>query len=188
MRLGAYYWDGWYERLPNQSERLLMEFPNRMPVWGWLGDTIENMELQIDYAANAGLAFFAFDWYYSKEGEVIGMNGCIDRYLKARNNNRMEQCLLVANHDPFRIYRKDWERFCELVMPYVTDKHALKAGDNPVVIIFSPFNLIDDLGGVEDTRNCFEYFKDSAKKNGLPGLCVVAGLPQLPRDKETDAV
>ena len=188
MKLGAYYWDGWYERLPAQTERLLMEFPNRMPVWGWLGDTAANMELQIDIAADAGLSFFAFDWYYAKDGEEIGMNGCIGRYLKSRNAGRMEQCLLVANHDPYRICRGDWERFCEIVMPCLMNEHALKAGGAPVIIIFSPFNLIEDLGGAGETRECIEYFKESAIKNGLPGVRVVAGLPGLPRDEDTDAI
>ncbi len=105
MRLGAYYWDGWYQPLPHWTQRLMNEFPNRMPVWGWMGSTVSNMEMQIDLAADAGLEYFSFDWYYPQHGKISGMNDAVDRFLKASNRSRMSFCLLVANHDGGRIFR-----------------------------------------------------------------------------------
>ena len=90
LKLGAYYYDGWYEYRGNWRRRLLEEFDCRQPVWGWLGNSVENMEKQIDYAAKGGLSFFAFDWYYPEGGgEERGNNRCIDRYLRSRNAGLM---------------------------------------------------------------------------------------------------
>ena len=188
MKLGAYYWDGWYARIGHQTDRLMLEFPDRMPIWGWLGDTIGNMELQIDIAADAGLKFFAFDWYYSKDGDEILMNGCVDRYLEARNRSRLEWCLLVANHDPFRVYKDDWVKFCQKVIPYLKDTYTLNVNEIPIIIIFSPFGLIEDLGGLEETKKCFATFREMVKKSGLKDVCIVAGCPGIPRDEDTQDV
>ena len=183
MKLGAYYWDGWFERIPAQTDRLLMEFPDRMPVWGWIGDTVENMELQIDMAADAGLAYFAFDWYYSKSGKHIKMNECVDRYLASYNRDRINWCLLVANHDDYRIYRDDWDKFCDAVTPYLADDRALQAGGRPMIIIFSPDGMIDDLGGEAEAKKCFEQFRKMTNN-----AYIVAGCPGVPRDDQTNAV
>jgi hypothetical protein len=42
---------------------LQTEFANREPVWGWLDNTVEIMVKQNDYAADHGLAFWAFVWH-----------------------------------------------------------------------------------------------------------------------------
>jgi hypothetical protein len=51
------------------SERLLNEFPDREPVWGWVNDSVENMELQIKLASEGGVDFFSFCWYYPEVEE-----------------------------------------------------------------------------------------------------------------------
>ena len=39
----------------------------REPVWGWRDDRLEIMERQIDLAADNGIAFFAFCWYWATD-------------------------------------------------------------------------------------------------------------------------
>ena len=34
MKLGAYYYDGWYEYRGNWTRRFLEEFDCRQPIWG----------------------------------------------------------------------------------------------------------------------------------------------------------
>ena len=66
--VGAYYFDGWSGQTDNHLTKLLQtEFVNRKPVWGWKDNTVEIMQQQIDYAADHGIAFWAFDWYYPEE-------------------------------------------------------------------------------------------------------------------------
>ena len=188
MRLGAYYWDGWYQPLPHWTERLTNEFSCRMPVWGWLGNTVRNMEMQIDLAADAGLDYFSFDWYYPQNGRVSGMNGAVERFLQAENRHRMKFCLLVANHDGGRIFRDKWDDFCDMIMPLLTAPEALLVGGRPVVMIFAPENFAPDLGGHEESRHCVDLLNEKARKAGLPVVYLVASCHILPTDEETCAV
>ena len=134
MKLGAYFWDGWYAKIPHWTDRLMRDFTCREPVWGWQGSTVENMELQINYAADAGLSFFAFDWYYPQNGKVSEMNNAVDRFLASSNHNRMKFCLLVANHEGGYIFRDKWEDACRRFMPYLTNDDVKNEG----YIIYAP--------------------------------------------------
>lgn len=185
MRLGAYYWDGWYEPLPHWTERLLNEFPNRMPVWGWQGGTVRNMEMQIDLAADAGLEYFSFDWYYPQHGQISGMNNAVERFLQASNRSRMKFCLLIANHDGGRIFRDKWDDFCAMILPLLTAPEALRVDDKPVLMIFAPENLAPDLGGHAECRRCIAALNELARQNGLKGVYLVAACHILPTDPET---
>ena len=69
MRFGAYYYDTWYKKTPQWTDRLLGEFSGREPVWGWLSNDVKSMETQIDYALSGGLDFWAFDWYYPEKSD-----------------------------------------------------------------------------------------------------------------------
>src|SRR5690606_38651836 len=79
VSIGAYYFDGWAGRNihandPNEpwaknapshlTRRMLKEFPQREPVWGWRDDSLAIMERQIDLAADNGIDFFLFCWYW----------------------------------------------------------------------------------------------------------------------------
>lgn len=173
MKLGTYYWDGWYAKISHWTERLLCDFTDREPVWGWEGSTIENMELQINYAADAGLAYFAFDWYYPEHGKISAMNDAVDRFLKASNCNRMEFCLLVANHGGGYIYRDKWEDACRMFMPYLKKENALKVDGKPVIIFFNDIYLAEKLGGEAECKKCMEIFQNMAKAEGLKGVYVI---------------
>ena len=78
--MGAYYFDGWAgknaqagkaewakDAPTHLTKRLLDEFPDREPVWGWRDDKLETMERQIDLAADHGIAFFAICWHFIPE-------------------------------------------------------------------------------------------------------------------------
>ena len=87
ISVGAYYFDGWAGLSskasdPNEpwaknapshlTRRMVEEFPMREPVWGWRDDSLSIMERQIDLAADNGVKFFLFCWYWLDD------NGSID--------------------------------------------------------------------------------------------------------------
>ncbi|HJW97340.1 MAG TPA: hypothetical protein VJ485_04225, partial [archaeon] len=104
--VGAYYFEGWttpgysYHLTPS----LLNNFTERMPLWGWHDDTVAIMEQQIDLAADHGISFFAFDWYWEDDGGPINIPGIesepinqgLQLYLQASNKNRLKFCLMIA--------------------------------------------------------------------------------------------
>jgi len=190
-RIGAYYFDGWAgkNKLADKEDwakgapthltkRLLDEFPDREPVWGWRDDTPEIMERQIALAADNGLAFFAFDWYFSEKPDEVRTNPLhtgLDLFMKAKNNARMKFCLLVANHPPFEIKGEaGWKKAAEYWVPLFKHPQHLTVGGKPLVIVFGA-------GGGDKAG--FAALQEAAKAAGLPGVAIAGcggGPAELP--------
>jgi hypothetical protein len=187
--VGAYYFDGWAgtnaqagkadwaRNAPTHlTKRMLDEFPDREPLWCWRDDTAEVMERQIDLAADHGIAYFAFCWYWHKSEKEIRedpKHTGLELFLKAKNNARMRFCLLVANHAGFEIQgTEEWKKAADVWMPYLSHPRHLRVGGKPLLILFAPGNR--DKAG-------FEYLQESARKAGLPGVAV-AGCGNGPAD------
>ncbi|MBN2476806.1 MAG: glycoside hydrolase family 99-like domain-containing protein [Pirellulales bacterium] len=184
VTVGAYYFDGWAgasQRRGDPDEpwadtapthltrRMLEEFPQRKPLWGWRDDSLKIMERQIDLAADHGIAFFAFCWYFhptKAEIEQDPKHTGLKLFLQARNRHRMRFCLLVANHQGFLLDgAQDWQQAAEHWMPYFTHKQHMAVGGRPLVIIFNPQN---------GSQQGFELLQAAARKAGLPGLTIAA--------------
>ena len=187
MTVGAYYFDGWAGRSPLANDakepwartapykltrRMIEEFPEREPVWGWRDDSPEIMQRQIDLAADHGLAFFAFCWYWHDNGRAINkqrikddlLNTGLELFLKAKNNHRLKFCLLVANHQGFEIRgAENWKQAAEFWMPYLKHPQYVTVGGKPLVIVFNP-------GGGD--RDGFAWLQEAARKAGLPGIAI----------------
>ncbi len=184
--VGAYYFDGWSGRNAHAGDprepwatnapshltrRMIEEFPEREPVWGWRDDSLAIMERQIDLAADHGVSFFAFCWYWHDNGRAINepairsdpLHTGLELYLKARNRQRLRFCLLVANHAGFEIRGTNWMRAADYWMPYLRDPQYVTVGGKPLVIVFQP------QGG---DRDGFAYLQRTAREAGLPGVAL----------------
>ncbi len=187
--VGAYYFGGWsgqnqWAEDPSQpwakfapthlTRRMIEEFADREPLWGWRDDSSEIVERQIDLAADCGLSFFAFCWYWHDDGKQIDEKAIredskhvgLNLYLTAKNNQRLKFCLLVANHGGFEIQgTEQWKQAADFWMPYFKHPQYLTVGGKPLVIIFHPAG--GDQAG-------FDSMQEKAREAGLPGV-VIAG-------------
>jgi hypothetical protein len=185
--VGAYYFDGWAGRNahaddPNEpwatnapthlTRRMIEEFPEREPIWGWRDDAPAVMERQIDLAADHGVNFFAFCWYWHDNGQALNeqavradpLHTGLELFLKARNRHRLKFCLLVANHAGFEIKgTTHWTSAADYWMPYLQHPQYLTVGGKPLLIIFHPQG--GDQAG-------FAYLQGAARKAGLPGVAL----------------
>lgn len=162
LRLGAYVWYGFSRPGAHYTERLLSEFTGREPIWGWTEDSLENMEYQIDIAADYGLSFFAFDWYYG----VPRLNEAVDKYLASANRHKVSFCLMVANHEGARIKRDRWEDACTYFVKYMANDCAVRADGKPIIIFYDLNNTIEDLGGPEAVKECFDDLRKKMEPYG----------------------
>jgi len=189
MKVGAYYFDGWSGHGPlvgdaqapwarnaptHLTRRLAEEFAEREPLWGWRDDSLSVMERQIDLAADHGLAYFAFCWYWSDDGKSINPGAIranprqtsLELYLQAANNSRLKFCLLVANHQSAEIKgTAAWKQAADFWMPYLKHPQHVTVGGKPLLIIFNP-------GGAD--REGLAYLQEAARKAGLPGVAIAA--------------
>ena len=184
---GVYYFDGWSGQNrkssdPNEtwaknaptnlSRRMVEEFPEREPVWGWRDDDQAIMEKQIDLAADNGVEFFLFCWYWKDSNGPINEEAIknlpphtsMNLYLKAKNKNRIKFGLLVANHQGSEITgTENWGKATEFWMQYFNDPQYIKVDSKPLVVLFNPSG-IDNEG--------LAKMQEVSKKQGLSGLSI----------------
>lgn len=194
IKIGAYFYDGWsghnrHANDPNQPwaknaprmlTRLLAEdFSEREPVWGWRGDSQEIVEKQIDLAADHGLDYFLFCWYWRDTNGPINVTEIenapqhvsMNYYLKASNKNRLRFGLLVANHSGAEIKGADnWEEAARYWMQYFKDSQYVTVDGKPLVVIFNPADL---------DEKSISRMQNVAKESGFKGLSIAGcGTPE----------
>jgi hypothetical protein len=184
VRAGAYYFDGWTGKTDHLTPRLRDEFGDREPVWGWRDDSLPVVERQIDCAADHGLSFFAFDWYWPEGADKsTPLNTGLELYLKAGNKKRLQFCLMVANHGGFRIGPADWEVVTDAWVRLFREPTHLKVGNKPLLIFFAARELRHAFGSSDAVKAAFDKLETKARAAGLDGVCVAACATPGPTNK-----
>ncbi len=170
--IGVYYFPGWHTA---ERWQPLQGFPERRPVLGWYreGDP-EVADWQIKWAVEHGITYFVYDWYWSQGARHLE-HGLHDAYFKARYRHLLKFCLLWANHNPPKTSSLE---DCRAVTRYWIENYFrrpehLTVEGQPVMIIFSPHRLSDDLG-TGKVREALDAMRAECRAAGLPGLHLVA--------------
>lgn len=161
----------------------------RKPLWGYVNEADPYvMEMEINAAADHGVNVFIYDWYWYDRRPFL--ENCLnDGYLKARNNDRVKFYLMWANHSVNHTWdirlsheqnniiwdgavdRAEFEKIANrLIEKYFKHPSYYTIGEKPVFMIYDIGNLMRGLGGADNTRDAFEWFREQCLKSGLPGL------------------
>lgn len=185
FEVGAYYYPGWHT--PERWQRL-QGFPERRPVLGRYreGDP-EVADWQIKWAVEHGITFFVYDWYWSQGARHLE-HGLHDAYFKSRYHHLLKFCLLWANHNPPKTSSLE---DCRAVARYWIENYFrrpehLTVEGKPVMIIFSPHRLSDDLGSGR-VREALDAMRAECLGAGLPGLHLVACVGNAGQAKQCAA-
>ena len=164
------------------------EWP-RKPLWGYVNEADPYvMEMEIEAAADHGVNVFIYDWYWYDRRPFL--ENCLnDGFLKAKNNGKMKFYLMWANHDALQLWdkrnshdkdtivwrgdvdRAEFERaMTRVIEKYFTLPNYYTIDGKPVFMIYDVPKLVEGLGGVENTKSAFEWFREACVKAGLPGL------------------
>ena len=177
--VGVYYFEGWYHDTPGAiaafaNAELRNDFPEREPIWGgglWRGDTVEVMEQQIDLAAENGIAFFSFDWYWYGSPSVTlndGINSGLKNFMLASNRNRMRFNINICDASPTAIGSDaKWEEVADMLLPYLQDSQYLRVGGNPLITNFNAAGM---------TLTNYNYFQQIAAAVGLDEIEFAANV------------
>jgi hypothetical protein len=133
------------------------------------------MRRQIDLAADHGLSFWAFCWYFHPEARAVAedpKHTGLQLYLEAPNRHRLKFCLLIANHDSYQLKTLErWRQAADYWLPYLRDPHAVKVGGKPLIILFDPKDASAEGMAAVDT---------AARAAGLPGVTFAGCGVNLP--------
>ncbi len=192
-RFGDMLWPegiGEWEVIKKGNPRFPGHYQPKVPLWGYELDNDPGVwERWIDVATDHGVNVFIFDWYWFDEGPFLE-SALNDGFLKASNNDKMEFYVMWANHDVRRNYwnvheygddtsilwegpvnLENFEKVADRVInQYFIKSNYFKIDGEPVFHVFSPDNLVRGLGGLDQTRDALEYFRERTREAGFPGL------------------
>jgi hypothetical protein len=168
--LGAYYFDGWTGKTQHVTDALKDSFPDRKPVWGWITSTPEIVNEQIELAADAGISFFSFCWYYSEKKDPL--NHALELYLSAPNKKKLQFSLLVANHEGYIIGPNEWPLAIKAWVELFKDNSYLRVNGLPYISFFSAKTLVKSFGSTDAVKAAIDELKSLAIRQGLPGVMV----------------
>jgi hypothetical protein len=172
IEVGAYYFPGWRSAGQWQPIR---GYPERRPALGWYREgSPEVADWQIKWAVEHGITYFVYDWYWSAGARQLE-HALHEGYFQARHRRFLKFCLLWANHNPPGTHSQEdciavtrhW------IEHYFRRPEHLTIEGKPVMIIFSPGRLTEDLGS-EGVRRAFGAMREECRKSGVGGLYLLA--------------
>jgi hypothetical protein len=176
--VGAYYFSGWSHGPNDNLNPLLMgRYPTSEPLIGWYDDTQTAVDRSIDQAADAGIDFFAFDWYDIARSPYLtdrSLNEGLAFYLSSAQRYRLRFCLLFADHAPFLPLASDWPGLIDTWIGYFKQPDYVRVAGKPLVIVFNTDNLRQIFGSSAGVRAALDLLRARARAAGLPGVTVAA--------------
>ena len=166
----------------------------RYPIWGYINEADPYVAaMEIEAATDHGINVFIFDWYWY-DGMPFLEGHLNDGFLKAKNRDKMKFYLMWANHDVGRAWdkrgaddafarknksliwkaaidRDEFEIICHrFIEKYFSQPNYYTIDEKPVFMIYSLNDLIEGLGGAEETADALGWFRKEVKKAGYKGL------------------
>ncbi len=181
---------GEWESVYTMQQRYPGHYWNRHPLWGYVNEADPSvMEMEIEQATRHGVNVFIFDWYWFDDRPFMETT-LTDGFLKAKNRDKMKFYLMWANHDVNNTWdtrfarvwennfiwrgiidRQEFERICKRnIEMFFKQPNYYKIDGKPVFMIYDIHNLIEGLGGIEETKDALRWFTEETKRAGFPGL------------------
>lgn len=181
---------GEWETVMTMQKRNPGHYWNRTPLWGYINEADPSvMSMEINEATKHGVNVFIFDWYWY-DGRPFMETTLDNGFLKAENVDKMKFYLMWANHDvantwdtrisnvdhsnviwTAKVDREEFEKICKRnIEKYFKHPQYYKIDGKPVFMIYDIPKLIEGLGGIEQTVDALNWFKDETKRAGFSGL------------------
>lgn len=177
----------------------------RKPIWGYVNEADRYvMEMEINAAADHGVNTFIYDWYWFDNRPFL--ENCLNEgYLNARNNDRVQFFLMWANHNVNALWdkrlcddiltsevvwraalnRQQFEEIADRILEkYMHHPSYYRIDGKPVFMIYDMKNLIEGLGGIHQTAQALDWWRERAVISGLPGLHLQCHLINLEMFRE----
>src|ERR671934_1273077 len=185
-QVGAYYFSGWAHGPNDNLSPLLTWSPLRRyePLIGWYDDSQHQVDQSIDQAANAGLTFFAFDWYdlaRSPYPTDRRLNDGLRFYLSSPKRTRLKFCIQFVDQAPFLPRARDWPVLVRTWLRYFAQPDYVRVGGKPLFIVFSPENMRLIFGSPANVHRALDYLRAQARRHGLPGITIAVAATVTPR-------
>jgi hypothetical protein len=179
--VGAHNCPLWEADRPQMWSQLL-KHPERTPALGFYAQ--ENPEVadwETKWAVEHGVSFFIYCWYRASQGEPVKMNfgsAIHDALFKSKFVDKMKFTIMWENQSKGVAGVADERDLMENLLPFWIESYFKHPGyvriDNkPLLFIYRPEFLIDDLGGVDNVVKAFDRMRQACKDAGFAGLYIL---------------
>ncbi len=155
----------------------------RMPVLGFYNElNPEVKDWEIKWAVEHGIQFFVFCWYRINQGktpiQTIFERPITEGLFKARFLPYIKFTIMWENQNKGVAGVSDEDDLLNNLLPYWIEtffKHPsyLKIDNKPLLFIYRPEYLVDDLGSVENVRKALDKMREKCKEAGFAGLIII---------------
>jgi hypothetical protein len=189
--VGANYFAGWWEELPNKWHGLGWSVkeadwrpahPERDPLLGIYNDQA-TLDREIAAAADYGIDFFAMLWYFPLPGskEVANckwLNRGLEGFLKSPHANRMRFIIEYCNHAQFAAGSDDdWQQCLHTWIAAMRHPSYLRVGGRLVFKVSSAGGFWTQNGG--DLQRCrarLDALRQAVRDAGLGEMLLGGGI------------
>ncbi len=178
MLVGAHNCPLWEADKPFMWANVL-KHPERTPALGFYDQANpEVSDWETKWAVEHGINFFIYCWYRDGQGGPVKQrfgSAIHEGLLKSRFARHMKFTIMWENQSRGQAGVADERDLMENLLPFWIEnyfKHPsyLKVDGKPLLFIYRPEFLVDDLGSVENVRRAFGLMREACRKAGFEGL------------------
>ncbi|MGA2618096.1 MAG: glycoside hydrolase family 99-like domain-containing protein, partial [Thermoguttaceae bacterium] len=171
-------WDADQPQMWNQ----VLKHPERTPALGFYSQ--ENPEVadwETKWAVEHGISFFVYCWYRNGQGGPVKMrfgSAIHDALLKSRYVSKMKFTIMWENQARGTAGVSNEADLMENLLPFWIENYFrhpsyLKIDNKPLLFIYRPEFLVQDLGGVDQVRAALDKMRVACRKAGFDGLYIL---------------
>ncbi len=179
--IGAHHCPLWEADKPGMWSNVA-KHPERTPALGFYNQ--ENPEVsdwETLWASEHGIDFFIYCWYRTSQGGPVTTmfsSALHDAFFKSRYADKMKFTIMWENQNRGKAGVLDEKDLMTNLLPYWIEnyfKHPsyLKIDNKPVLFIYRPEFLVDDLGSVENVAKAIKLMRKACQDVGFSGLMVM---------------
>ncbi len=176
--IGAHHCPLWEADKPEMWNNVI-KHPERTPALGFYSqEKPEVADWETKWAVEHGVSFFIYCWYRTSQGGAVRTqfgSAIHDALFKSKFADRMKFTIMWENQSRGKAGVADASDLFTHLLPYWVEnyfKHPsyLKVDGKPVLFIYRPEFLVDDLGGVTNVAKAFEQMRQVCRDAGFNGL------------------
>jgi hypothetical protein len=181
LLIGAHHCPLWEESRPQMWDQIL-KYPERTPALGFYDqDNPEISDWETVWALEHGIDFFIYCWYRTSQGgpvETMFENAITKAFFESRYRKQMQFTIMWENQRRGVSGIADLKDLQDNLFPYWMDtffQHPsyLKVDNKPVLFIYRPEFLVQDLGGEAEVAAALDWMRKACQSAGFDGLTIL---------------
>jgi hypothetical protein len=180
--VGAQMCPLWKEGARRAVWQPIVPWPNRKPVLGWYdeGDP-QVMDWEIKWCLDHGISFFVYCWYRTSQGGPVTQklgHGIHEGLFRSRYKDQFKFAIMWENQGKGTAGIASEEDLLQNLLPfwidtYFKDSSYLILDGKPLLYIYRPEYLIDDLGSVAKAKQALVKARAACRAAGFKGLTLL---------------